>query len=294
MIGELGSFSLMLALGLALLLGTLPLAGAWRGRQDWIGLARPAAAALALFVTVSFGLLLAGFAQNDFSIRYVAAHSNSMLPLHYRLAGAWGGHEGSLLLWIQVLALWLAAVACGSRRLPEEVAARVLAVMGLIAVGFLAFILFTSNPFERLLPAARDGSDLNPLLQDIGMIIHPPLLYMGYVGFSVAFAFAVAALLGGRLDAAWARYRCESTLRSTHRRPRTGVQTALPARDVPARAAHRAEHAGHRTQSSWLANPRAPATRRIPWDFRRSHPATGRRLDRRRQSVSDIRRTRSA
>lgn len=212
MIGELGSFALMLALGLALVLGTVPLAGAWRGRQDWIGPARPAAWALALFVTLSFGLLLTCFAQNDFSIRYVAAHSNSMLPLYYRLAGAWGGHEGSLLLWIQVLALWLAAVAHGSKRLPDEVAARLLAVMGLIAVGFLAFILFTSNPFERLLPAARDGGDLNPLLQDIGMIIHPPLLYMGYVGFSVAFAFAVAALLGGRLDAAWARWSRPWTL----------------------------------------------------------------------------------
>ncbi len=212
MIGELGNFSLMLALGLALVLGTLPLAGAWREQQAWIALARPAAWALALFVTLSFGLLLTGFAQNDFSIRYVAAHSNSMLPLHYRLAGAWGGHEGSLLLWIQVLALWLAAVAYGSRRLPEDLAARVMAVMGLIAAGFLAFILFTSNPFERLLPAARDGSDLNPLLQDVGMIIHPPLLYMGYVGFSVAFAFAVAALLGGRLDASWARWSRPWTL----------------------------------------------------------------------------------
>ncbi|MRV74426.1 heme lyase CcmF/NrfE family subunit [Duganella sp. FT92W] len=212
MTGELGNFALMLALGLALVLGALPLAGAWRGNERWIALARPNAYALALFVTLAFGLLLAGFAQNDFSIRYVAAHSNSMLPLYYRLAGAWGGHEGSLLLWIQVLVLWLAAVARGSRRLPDDVAARVLAVMGLIAVGFLAFILLTSNPFERLLPAARDGRDLNPLLQDIGMIIHPPLLYMGYVGFSVAFAFAVAALLGGRLDAAWARWSRPWTL----------------------------------------------------------------------------------
>ncbi|GAB2845211.1 heme lyase CcmF/NrfE family subunit [Pseudoduganella ginsengisoli] len=212
MTGELGNFALMLALGLALVLGVLPLAGAWRGNLRWIALARPNAYGLALLVTVSFALLLAAFAHNDFSIRYVAAHSNSMLPWYYRLAGAWGGHEGSLLLWIQVLALWLAAVARGSRRLPDDVAARVLAVMGLVAAGFLAFILFTSNPFERLLPAARDGSDLNPLLQDIGMIIHPPLLYMGYVGFSVAFAFAVAALLGGRLDAAWARWSRPWTL----------------------------------------------------------------------------------
>ncbi|SFV17441.1 heme lyase CcmF/NrfE family subunit [Pseudoduganella namucuonensis] len=212
MIAELGNFALMLALSLALLQGSLPLLGAWRGQRRWIALARPAAWAQALFVTAAFGCLLYLFSQNDFSVQYVAAHSNSMLPLHFRLAGAWGGHEGSLLLWVQILAVWTAAVAFKSAQLPEEMTARVLGVLGLVSVGFLSFMLFTSNPFDRLLPAARDGRDLNPLLQDLGMIIHPPLLYMGYVGFSVAFAFAIAALLGGRLDAAWARWSRPWTL----------------------------------------------------------------------------------
>ncbi|CAN7266022.1 heme lyase CcmF/NrfE family subunit [Pseudoduganella sp. LjRoot289] len=212
MIAELGNFALMLALSIALLQGSLPLIGAWRGNARWIALARPAAAAQALAVAFAFGCLLFAFAQNDFSVGYVAAHSNSMLPLQYRIAGAWGGHEGSLLLWVLMLALWTAAVARYSSQLPDAMAARVLGVLALISVGFLCFMLFTSNPFGRLLPAARDGRDLNPLLQDLGMIIHPPLLYMGYVGFSVAFAFAVAALLGGQLDAAWARWSRPWTL----------------------------------------------------------------------------------
>ena len=212
MSAELGNFALMLALSVALLQGSLPLIGAWRGNARWIALARPAAAAQVLAVAFAFGCLLYAFAQNDFSVSYVAAHSNSMLPLQYRIAGAWGGHEGSLLLWVLMLALWTAAVARYSRQLPDAMVARVLGVLALVSVGFLCFMLFTSNPFDRLLPAARDGQDLNPLLQDFGMIIHPPMLYMGYVGFSVAFAFAVAALLSGQLDAAWARWSRPWTL----------------------------------------------------------------------------------
>jgi cytochrome c-type biogenesis protein CcmF len=212
MIPEIGNFSLMLALGLALVLGIVPVAGAALGEPRWMALARPAAAGLCLFVTVAFGCLLYAFVTNDFSVLYVASNSNSTLPLYYRFAGAWGGHEGSLLLWVQMMALWTLAVALLSRSLPAATVARVLGVMGLISVGFLCFMLFTSNPFERLLPGAPDGRDLNPLLQDFGMIIHPPLLYMGYVGFSVAFAFAIAALMGGELDAAWARWSRPWTL----------------------------------------------------------------------------------
>jgi cytochrome c-type biogenesis protein CcmF len=212
MIPELGNLALMLALSLALVQAVLPLLGAWRGNAAFIALARPVASAQCLFVTVAFGCLLASFAGNDFSVSYVASNSNSQLPLHYRLAATWGGHEGSLLLWVQILALWTLAVAHLSARLPAAMLARVLGVMGFISVGFLCFMLFTSDPFDRLLPAAVDGRDLNPLLQDIGMIIHPPLLYMGYVGFSVAFSFAVGALLGGQLDASWARWSRPWTL----------------------------------------------------------------------------------
>ena len=171
------------------------------GKQRWMALARPAAAGQLLLVTFAFACLIYAFVTNDFSVSYVASNSNSKLPVYYRIAGAWGGHEGSLLLWIHMLALWAFAVAIFSRQLPEETMARVLGVLGLIGVGFLAFLLFTSNPFDRLLPPPLDGRDLNPLLQDFGMIIHPPLLYMGYVGFSVAFAFAIAALMCGQLDA---------------------------------------------------------------------------------------------
>ena len=212
MTAELGHFALMLALGLALVQGTLPLVGAWRGDAALMALARGAARGQSLFVTFAFGCLVAAFAANDFSVAYVAANSNSHLPLYYRVAATWGGHEGSLLLWVQILALWTFAVTRASGRLPSEVVARVLAVMGLVSAGFLLFMLFASSPFERQLPAAPDGADLNPLLQDAGMIFHPPLLYMGYVGFSVAFAFAVAALLGGQLDAAWARWSRPWTL----------------------------------------------------------------------------------
>ncbi|HJV88632.1 MAG TPA: heme lyase CcmF/NrfE family subunit [Noviherbaspirillum sp.] len=206
MIPELGNFAVILALCVALVQGILPIVGSFTGNQRWMSLARPAAAAQFLLLTTAFGCLVYAFVTNDFSVSYVASNSNSRLPIYYRIAGAWGGHEGSMLLWIQMLAVWTFAVSRFSRQLPDQTVARVLGVMGLISVGFLAFLLFTSNPFERLLPGAVDGRDLNPLLQDFGMIIHPPLLYMGYVGFSVAFAFAIAALMGGQLDAAWARW----------------------------------------------------------------------------------------
>ncbi|MET3106259.1 cytochrome c-type biogenesis protein CcmF [Oxalobacteraceae bacterium GrIS 2.11] len=212
MIPEVGNFSLMLALCLALIQGILPITGAARGNQRLMQLARPTAAGQLLFVTLAFGCLVYAFVSNDFSVAYVETNSNSTLPLHYRIAATWGGHEGSLLLWVEMLVLWMNAVALFSRQLPEAMVARVLGVMGLISVGFLSFMLFTSNPFARLLPAALNGHDLNPLLQDIGMIIHPPLLYMGYVGFSVAFSFALAALMGGQLDATWARWSRPWTL----------------------------------------------------------------------------------
>src|SRR4051812_1842546 len=206
MIPELGQFALALALAVALVQAIVPLVGAARGDAAWIALARPTAQTQALLVAFAFGCLTHAFVANDFSVAYVAAHSNSALPLHYRISGVWGGHEGSILLWTLILTVWSVAVAAFSRRLPDEMVARVLGVMGLVSVGFLLFMLFTSNPFMRLFPVPADGRDLNPLLQDPGMVIHPPMLYMGYVGFSVAFSFAVAALLGGRLDAAWARW----------------------------------------------------------------------------------------
>jgi len=206
MIPELGQFALALALGLALVQAVLGIAGAARGNIAWMAAVRPAAQGQLVFVAVAFGCLTYAFVTNDFSVLYVASNSNSKLPLQYQIAGVWGGHEGSLLLWTLMLAVWTTAVTVFSRRLPEDMVARVLGVMGLITVGFLAFMLFTSNPFDRLLPAAADGRDLNPLLQDPGMVFHPPMLYLGYVGFSVAFSFAIAALLSGRLDAAWARW----------------------------------------------------------------------------------------
>ena len=206
MIPELGQFALALALAVALAQAVLPIAGAARGAASWIALARPAARTQALLVALAFGCLTYSFAANDFSVAYVVAHSNSALPLHYRISGVWGGHEGSLLLWTLMLGVWMTAVSLFSGHLPEEMTARVLGVMGVVSAGFLAFMLFTSNPFERQFPAALDGRDLNPLLQDPGMVVHPPMLYMGYVGFSVAYAFAVAALLSGKLDAAWARW----------------------------------------------------------------------------------------
>ena len=212
MIAEIGQLALLLALAVALVQGSLPFAGAARNRADWMALARPAAQAQCLLVMVAFGCLTAAFVQNDFSVLYVATNSNSALPLQYRIAAVWGGHEGSLLLWLLMLSGWTVAVAMYSEHLPQAVVARILGVMGLVAVGFLLFTLITSNPFDRLLPAAADGRDLNPLLQDPGMIFHPPLLYMGYVGFSVAFAFAIAALIGGNLDSTWARWTRPWTL----------------------------------------------------------------------------------
>ncbi|HWI82728.1 heme lyase CcmF/NrfE family subunit [Ramlibacter sp.] len=206
MIPELGHFALILSACVALLLGTLPLLGAHQGRREWLALARPAAQVMFLLISGSMAALAWSFYVNDFSVAYVAGHSNSLLPAGYRLAAVWGGHEGSLLLWLFMLAGWTFAVAQRSKTLDEAMVARVLGVLGLVATGLLLFVLLTSNPFDRLVPAADEGRDLNPLLQDPGLIFHPPLLYMGYVGFSVAFAFAIAALLSGRLDAAWARW----------------------------------------------------------------------------------------
>lgn len=210
MMAELGHFALIVGMVVALLQGVLPLWGtfsrAGATRQALMALARPAAYLQCALVTLSFAALATAFLSNDFSVAYVAQHSNSMLPKPYQFAAVWGGHEGSLLLWVLLLSVWTMAVGVFSRSLPLEMVARVIGVMGLVSAGFLLFILTTSNPFERLLPAASDGRDLNPLLQDPGLVIHPPMLYMGYVGMAVAFAFAVAALLGGRLDAAWARW----------------------------------------------------------------------------------------
>jgi cytochrome c-type biogenesis protein CcmF len=205
-IPELGHFVLWLATGLAAVMGVVPLMGAQKGNVHWMALARPAAVWLFILVGLSFAALVTSFVQNDFSVLYVAQNSNSALPLVYRITAVWGGHEGSMLLWLVMLVGWMAAVALFSRHLPLVMVARILSVMALVSIGFFLFTLVTSNPFERLLPAAVDGRDLNPLLQDPGMIIHPPMLYMGYVGFAVAFGFAVAALIGGNLDAQWARW----------------------------------------------------------------------------------------
>ena len=201
MIPELGQLALSLALVVALVQAIFPLLN-----PGLSALARSAAQAQAVLVAFAFGCLTWSFVTNDFSVAYVAMNSNSALPLPYRIAGVWGGHEGSFLLWCLILGVWMVAVSLFSAHLPEDMVARVLGVMGALGAGFLAFMLFTSNPFERIFPAPPDGRDLNPLLQDPGMVLHPPMLYMGYVGFSVAFCFALAALLSGRLDAAWARW----------------------------------------------------------------------------------------
>ncbi len=206
MIPEIGNFALMVATAVALVLGTLPIIGAARGNERWMALARPATRVLFLLVVVASSCLVSSFLHDDFSVQYVATASSRALPVQYKLAAFWGGHEGSMLLWLQILSFWMFAVSVFSTHLPREMVARILGVMGLIALGFLLFIILTSNPFDRLLPAVADGNDLNPLLQDPGMVAHPPMLYMGYVGFSVAFAFAIAALLGGNLDATWARW----------------------------------------------------------------------------------------
>jgi cytochrome c-type biogenesis protein CcmF len=206
MIPEIGHFLLWLALGVSLAQGVVPLLGAQRHNPEWMALSRPLARVLFVLVALAFLMLVASFVRHDFSVLNVASNSNSALPLPYRIAASWGSHEGSLLLWVFMLCGWMLAVARFSRNLPEPVLARVMAVMGLVAAGFLLFLLLTSNPFERLVPVPDDGRDLNPLLQDPGMVFHPPLLYMGYVGFSVAFAFAIAALIGGNLDTNWARW----------------------------------------------------------------------------------------
>jgi len=203
---ELGHFSLILASVVGLILAVFPLWGTINHNVAWQSLARPAAVMQFILVAFSFACLAASFLNNDFSVAYIAQHSNSLLPRPYQFAAVWGGHEGSLLLWILLLSGWACAVAFFSRSLPLDMVARVLGVLGCIAVGFMLFILTTSNPFNRIFPIPADGRDLNPLLQDPGLVIHPPMLYMGYVGMSVAFAFAIAALLSGRLDAAWARW----------------------------------------------------------------------------------------
>lgn len=206
MVPEIGHFSLILALFIAVALGVLSVIGGQQGRGDWMALARPGAQALWLLTALSFGCLTYAFFTNDFSVAYVAQHSNSKLPGLYRIAGVWGGHEGSLLLWLMMLSSWMLAVSIFSRQLPDAMVSRVLGILGLVAAGFLLFMLMTSNPFLRLTEIPLDGRDLNPLLQDPGLVFHPPMLYMGYVGFAVPFAFSIAALLNGRLDAAWARW----------------------------------------------------------------------------------------
>ncbi len=206
MIPEIGHVALILALTMALAQSLLPLIGAQTGKAAWMSLARPSARGQFVFMVIAYGCLTYAFVNNDFSVALAATHSNSTLPLVYRYTAVWGNHEGSILLWTLILSGWTLAVSIFSRQLDEPTVARVLGVMGLVSCGFMMFTLFVSNPFERLLPAAPDGRDLNPLLQDPGMVIHPPMLYMGYVGFVVAFAFAISALLSGRLDAAWARW----------------------------------------------------------------------------------------
>lgn len=213
MLPELGNYTLQLALSLAIVLSVCPLVGVAFGKSSWMQLARPAAYAQFSCLCITYALLTYAFLSNDFSVMYIAANSNSQLPWYYRLCAVWGAHEGSLLLWVFLLSVWIAAVARWSRHLPLEMVARVLSVLGMISTGFLLFIIITSHPFTRLLPdIPLDGRDLNPLLQDPGLIIHPPMLYLGYVGFSVAFAFAIAALIGGRLDATWARWSKPWTL----------------------------------------------------------------------------------
>jgi cytochrome c-type biogenesis protein CcmF len=206
MLPELGQLALALALILALVQTIVPLVGAQTGRVAWMSVARPAAAGQFVFVALAFAILTAAFVQQDFSVAYVAQNSNLKLPPLYRFSAVWGAHEGSLLLWVLILGVWTVLVAAFSKSLPLAFVARVLAVLGVVSVGFLAFTLFTSNPFLRHVPALPDGNDLNPLLQDPGLIIHPPMLYMGYVGFSVAFAFAVAALIEGNVDTRWVRW----------------------------------------------------------------------------------------
>jgi cytochrome c-type biogenesis protein CcmF len=206
MIVEIGHFALILATCVAFLQAVLPLAGTMLDRPRWQALAKPTALLQFALIVLAYAVLTHGAVTDDFSIKYIAGHSNSLLPMEYKVSAVWGGHEGSLLLWVLMLSGWTVAVALFSKTLPLAMVARVIGVLGWVSVGFLSFTVITSSPFERLIPAPADGRDLNPLLQDPGLIIHPPMLYMGYVGFSVAFAFAIAALLSGRMDAAWARW----------------------------------------------------------------------------------------
>ena len=206
MIPEIGHVALILALSLAIIQATIPVIGAHRGIGSWVAVAKPAALGQLLFMLVAYACLTYAFLVHDFSVSYVAQNSNTHLPTIYLVSGVWGAHEGSLLLWALILSVWTGSVVLFSRSMPDTMIARVVGVMGMVSVGFLLFMLFTSNPFDRLVNVPVEGRELNPLLQDPGLIIHPPMLYMGYVGFSVAFAFAIAAMLGGRLDAAWARW----------------------------------------------------------------------------------------
>ena len=206
MSAEIGHFALVMALAVAIVQGVVPIIGTQRNLPELTAIARPAATTQFLLMLLSLLSLAYVFATDDFSVIYAAQNSNSALPMVYKISAVWGGHEGSLLLWAFMLSMWGAAVAYFSKSLPQVIASRVLAIIGLICIGFILFLLFTSNPFDRVFPAPLDGRDLNPLLQDPGLIIHPPMLYMGYVGFVVPFAFVIAALIDGKLDAAWARW----------------------------------------------------------------------------------------
>ncbi len=207
MVPEFGQLALIIALLLSLCLSVIPMVGSFNGKLVWMGASRSLVAGLFVFIATAYGILTYSFFVDDFSVSYVANHSNLSLPMYYKVTAVWGGHEGSLLLWMLMLSGWTFAVSLFSNKLPIDMLARVLSVMGMVSVGFLAFTIFTSNPFDRILPnVPANGSDLNPLLQDPGFIFHPPMLYMGYVGFSVVFAFAIAALISGRVDSAWARW----------------------------------------------------------------------------------------
>ncbi|MDG2502768.1 MAG: heme lyase CcmF/NrfE family subunit [Porticoccaceae bacterium] len=207
MTAELGHAALIVALCLAVAQAVAPMLGSYAGYKSWMRLGHSLALGQFVMMAVSFACLTNAFLQDDFSLAYVANNSNSLLPVQFKVSAVWGAHEGSLLLWALILAAWSAAVALFSRELPLVLSSRVLSVLGGISVGFALFLLLTSNPFERILPVSPvEGGDLNPLLQDFGLIVHPPMLYMGYVGFSVPFAFAIAALLGGQFDSAWSRW----------------------------------------------------------------------------------------
>ncbi|WP_319380781.1 heme lyase CcmF/NrfE family subunit [Thiomicrorhabdus sp.] len=212
MIPEIGHFALILGLGFASVLAIFPLWGSYKNNTAWIALARPAAFGQFLFVSLSFACLIYAFLDNDFSVKYVASNSNTQLPIIFKVSATWGAHEGSLLLWGLILTLWTFAVSLFNRSLPESLNAKLLSTLGLVSIGFLLFILITSNPFERLMDIPQEGRSLNPLLQDIGLAIHPPMLYMGYVGMAVSFAFAVAVLLEGKFEMAWARWTKAWTL----------------------------------------------------------------------------------